>query len=90
MNNLKSQRKEMGMTQQQVADLIGCSRETYIRYESRNDMPSLVDADKLARLFCVTMYDLWPELLSSIDYNYSMKRNFLEGRDDALAAMITL
>lgn len=89
MNNLKEYRKEMQLTQEQMADVIGCSRETYIRYETRDEMPPLGVADALARFFHVTIYHVWPDLQSTLDYNFEVKKSYLDGRDDALYALVS-
>lgn len=82
MNNLRKYRKSIHFTQKDVADAVGCSRESYIRYESKDDMPPLDVADSIARLFSVTFYELWPDLSSIVDYRFSLKTSYLDGCDD--------
>lgn len=89
MNNLKEYRKVMSLTQEQVADVIGCSRETYIRYETRDELPPLGVADALARFFHVTIYQVWPNLQSTLDYNFEIKKSYLDGRDSTLDALLS-
>ncbi|MHC4116669.1 MAG: helix-turn-helix transcriptional regulator [Planctomycetota bacterium] len=63
-NNLKNQirrlRFENGeMTQQQLADRVGVTRQTIIAIESGKYAPSLPLAFKLARAFGVSMEDIF-------------------------------
>lgn len=51
-NNVRQLRFEHGeMTQQQLADRIGCTRQTVIMLEQERYVPSLVLALKIAKVF---------------------------------------
>ena len=50
-NNIKVSRAERSMTQQQLADAVGVSRQTVNAIESGRFIPSTVLALKVARLF---------------------------------------
>lgn len=52
--NLKKAREAKGLTQQQVADLIGVTRESYARYENGTRNPNLQNLSDLADLLNVT------------------------------------
>lgn len=54
MENLLIARKAKGMTQEEVADLLGVHRTTYNRYEKGLRAPDLETVTKLAELFEVT------------------------------------
>lgn len=46
-DNFRAQRKELGLTQQDVAVLLGISRVTYIKYEQEPDLMPLGQYKKL-------------------------------------------
>lgn len=50
-NTLKVQRAILGMTQQQLAEAVGVSRQTINAIETRKYIPSTVLALKIARTF---------------------------------------
>ena len=88
MAQLKEYRKECALSQQDVADYLGIARETYCRMEKSGDMPSLMTADKLAKLYNATVYDLWPELDSRGAYDFAIKEAIIEGKCKALDSVI--
>lgn len=51
-NTLKVQRAIIGMTQQQLAEAVGVSRQTINAIETKKYVPSTVLALKIARTFC--------------------------------------
>lgn len=51
--NLKNVRARSGMTQLQVAELLGVTQPTYAEYESGRGSPSLDLVEKLAKAFKV-------------------------------------
>ena len=53
--NLKDIRTKRNLTQQQVADDIGCSAVVYSRYENGSRQPSIETLLRLADLFGVTV-----------------------------------
>ena len=59
-NNIRRLRFEQGeMTQQELSDLCGCTRQTIIALEKGKYVPSLVLALKIARVFGKTVDDVF-------------------------------
>jgi putative transcriptional regulator len=58
-NKLKVYRAMHDLTQEQLADKIGVSRQTVIAIESDKYLPSLGLAFKIARLFKVAIEDIF-------------------------------
>ncbi len=58
-NHLEQLRAQRGLTQQDLADQAGVSRQTIISLERGRYNPSIILAFKLARLFGVTVEDLF-------------------------------
>ena len=58
-NKLKVFRAMHNLTQEQLADKIGVSRQTVIAIESNKYLPSLGLAFKIARLFKVKVEDIF-------------------------------
>ena len=58
-NFLYSLRKGKGMTQQELADLVGVSRQTIMQLERNRYNPSMLLAYSIARVFDVTIEDLF-------------------------------
>jgi len=59
-NNIRKQRFEHGeMTQEGLADLVGCTRQTIIALEQEKYVPSLGLAFKIARVFGVNVDDVF-------------------------------
>ena len=56
--NLKSVRKETGLTQKQVADAIHVSQQTYSDYENCKTEPTSETLIEIARFFGVTVDEL--------------------------------
>ena len=52
---LKEMRMLCGMTQRQVADALGISQPSYIRYENGSSEPTLENLARLADLFDVSV-----------------------------------
>ena len=59
ITNLKSIRESTGMTQQELADLIGMRRETILYLENNRYNPSLEMALKIAQVFDLKVEDLF-------------------------------
>ena len=59
-NHIRKLRFEQGeMTQQELADLCGCTRQTIIALEQERYVPSLILAIKIARVFGKTVDDIF-------------------------------
>lgn len=58
-NKVKDFRTQQGMTQQELADAIGVSRQTIFAMESSRYVPSTILALKLARIFRKKVEDLF-------------------------------
>ena len=58
-NIIEQKRKERGMTQQQLASLLGVSRQTIISLESGKYNPSILLAHKIAQTFGVHIEDIF-------------------------------
>jgi putative transcriptional regulator len=58
-NRLEQLRLQKGLTQQDLADLASVSRQTIISLERGRYNPSILLAFRLARLFGVTVEDLF-------------------------------
>jgi len=60
-NNLKVQRAMHNLTQEELAEKIGVTRQTVIAIESNKYLPSLGLAFKIARLFKVSVEDIFTD-----------------------------
>ena len=58
-NRIEDRRKAQGMTQQQLAALLGVSRQTIISLESGKYNPSILLAHKIAQTFGVRIEDIF-------------------------------
>ena len=58
-NRIEERRKAQGMTQQQLAALLGVSRQTIISLESGKYNPSILLAHKIAQTFWVHIEDIF-------------------------------
>ena len=59
-NNIRKLRFEQGeMTQQELADLCDCTRQTIIALEQEKYVPSLILAIKIAKVFGKTVDDVF-------------------------------
>ncbi|PIP53324.1 transcriptional regulator [Candidatus Beckwithbacteria bacterium CG23_combo_of_CG06-09_8_20_14_all_34_8] len=67
-NKIKVQRAIHHLTQEQLADKIGVSRQTVIAIESDKYLPSLKLAFKIAKLFKVKIEDIFTDTAEREDY----------------------
>ena len=67
---LRRLRQAKGLTQQQVADAIGCTQRAMVYYEKEGKLPPAATAAKMAALFAVTV----EELLDNADAPDATKR----------------
>ena len=58
-NRIEENRKACGMTQQQLAALLGVSRQTVISLESGKYNPSILLAHKIAQVFGTRIEDVF-------------------------------
>lgn len=58
-NRIEEKRKACGMTQQQLAALLGVSRQTVISLESGKYNPSILLAHKIAQVFGTRIEDVF-------------------------------
>ena len=58
---LKHFRTSSGLTQQQVADVLGLDRSTYAYYESGKTTPDIKSVNKLLKIFNISYYELMEE-----------------------------
>ena len=58
---LRELRVKSGYTQQQIADILNCSRSTYTYYETGKSSPDLSTLVKLAKILNVSVSDLLEE-----------------------------
>ena len=58
-NRIEEKRKAQGLTQQQLAVLLGVSRQTIISLESRKYNPSILLAHRIAQTFGVRIEDIF-------------------------------
>ena len=58
-NRMEEKRKAQGLTQQQLAVLLGVSRQTIISLESGKYNPSILLAHRIAQTFGVRIEDLF-------------------------------
>lgn len=58
-NRIEERRKAQGMTQQQLAALLGVSRQTIISLESGKYNPSILLAHRIAQTFGVQIEDIF-------------------------------
>lgn len=66
-NRLEELRAQRGLTQQELADLAGVSRQTIISLERGRYNPSITLAFRLARLFGVSVEDLFIYAEEAVD-----------------------
>lgn len=54
-NNLKAYRKELGLTQEQAAEMLGVSRQAVVNWERGETLPDIENVIKLADIYGVTV-----------------------------------
>lgn len=70
--NLKRLRLAKNLTQEQAAEALGVSTQTVSRWECNTTLPDVTILPKIAKLYCVTIDDLYKE--SSVAYeNYASR-----------------
>lgn len=71
-NNLKKLRLQKNLTQEQVAEVLGVSTQTISRWECNTTCPDIMLLPEIARLYCVTVDDLFKEDSSAYE-NYAQR-----------------
>ena len=71
-NNLKRLRISKKYTQDQVTESLGVSAQTISRWECGNTLPDVLLLPEIARLYCVTVDDLYKEQSIAYD-NYAQR-----------------
>ena len=71
-NNLKKFRQQKNMTQEQVAVILGVSAHTVSRWECNTTLPDILLLPEIARLYCITIDDLFKETSVAYD-NYAQR-----------------
>ena len=70
--NLKRLRLQKKLTQEQVADALGVTSQTISRWERNTTYPDITLLPEIARLYCVTVDDLFREDSTAYD-NYAQR-----------------
>ena len=70
--NLKRLRLQKKLTQEQVAEALGVSSQTISRWECNTTYPDVMLLPEIARLYCVTIDDLFHENTQAYD-NYAQR-----------------
>lgn len=66
-DNLKKLRLQKNLTQEQVAEILGVSAQTVSRWERSITCPDIMLLPEIAKLYCVTVDDLFKENPSAYD-----------------------
>ena len=77
---IKSMRQKKGLLQQQVADMLGISRPSYIALENGAREPRLNEAEKLANVLGMSIDDLLGEETPNIEKYKQMLLAFLRSK----------
>ena len=80
-NYLRSYRKESGLTQQEVAFLLGCGNGAQVsRYEKRHHLPPLETALACEAIFGIPISELFAGMRQGIDKDIAKRRLELRTR----------
>jgi len=71
-NNLRRLRQQKQLTQEQAAEQLGVSAQSISRWECGTTLPDVMLLPQIARLYCVTVDDLYREQ-SSVYANYAQR-----------------
>ena len=71
-NNLKKFRQQKNLTQEQVASILNVNAHTVSRWECNTTMPDILLLPEIAKLYCVSIDDLFKETSVAYD-NYAQK-----------------
>lgn len=92
---IKQKRKAAGLTQEELAQKIGCATITIRQYESGKREPSIIVLGKLANALDVDIFDLIPKdpeitTTSSLSKDQIDAIETLSGGDEVLKAVLTI
>ena len=92
---IKQKRKAAGLTQEELAQKIGCATITIRQYESGKREPSIIVVGKLANALDVDIFDLIPKdpeitTTSSLSKDQIDAIETLSGGDEVLKAVLTI
>lgn len=87
MNAIAERRKAHKYTQQELADLCECRRETIANLEKSRYNASLALADRVACVLGCTIYDLFPELGSAVYHSAELEQAKETTRNKTLEAV---
>ncbi len=71
-NNLKKLRSQKNLTQEKVAEILGVNTQTVSRWECGTSLPDVMMLPEIARIYCVTVDDLYRDTSSAYD-NYAQR-----------------
>ena len=77
--NIQAFRKQMGMTQEALAEKVGVARQTVVKWESGESTPDLEAAGRLADALSVSLDNLINAAEGEIEGNRAMKGKHLFG-----------
>ena len=69
-NNLFQARKKAGMSQEEVAEKLGVSRQTISKWETDETIPDIYQSKKLAKLYVsLLLYKLFKNGVTSLSFS---------------------
>lgn len=71
--NIKFLRKRAGLSQEELAEQVGVSRQSIAKWEDGGNLPDIIKCDKLATIFGTTIDNL---------INYSFENEEMLGKED--------
>ena len=89
--NLIMLRNLKGMTQEQIAEVIGISRQAYAKWESGETVPDIAKCDRLAGFYQIKMDDLMHKVAGRTDLaGFENMMEAVQKRIDAVDAKAAL
>lgn len=83
-NNLKKIRKEHNLSQEQLAEKLGVSRQSVSKWESNQAYPEMDKVTKLCQMFNLNIDDLFNQDIKEVSNNKQSKNNINKYIDDFL------
>ena len=81
-DKIKSLREERKLTQEDVAQSIGTTKTTYIKYEKGSQSPQLNTVEKIANFYGINIKELVSESKPTIDEKLISKLNSIAKLND--------